>query len=161
MTLKYKIKFKLDELKFRFQRFQKGYSDKDLWNMFDWFMEVTKPMLVEFRKTHHGSPATLGENYTNEDGLLVNDKCHEEWDAILDRMIFLITEMNEETCSMKNQYNEEIERWYEIENYNREPKYEKIHNLYCEREAEIIEYRDKCKDEFFELFSKWFWNLWD
>ena len=29
------------------------------------------------------------KNYTNEEGILVNDTCHEEWDKILDEMIFL------------------------------------------------------------------------
>ena len=53
-----------------------------------------------------GSPAYLGQNYTNEEGILVNDTCHEEWDKILDQMIFLWREIDENTCSQKNPYDE-------------------------------------------------------
>ena len=46
----------------------------------------------------------IGKNYVNEDGILVNDTCHAEWDRVLDRMIFLWRESSEETCSKKNPY---------------------------------------------------------
>ena len=32
---------------------------------------------------------------------------------------------------------------------------------YLDEERKIEEYREKCKDEAFELFSRWFYNLWD
>ena len=38
---------------------------------------------------------------------MVNDTCHEEWDKILERMIFLWRETDEESCSKKNPYEEE------------------------------------------------------
>lgn len=37
----------------------------------------------------------------------------------------------------------------------------KIMDLHSEYSNKIIEYRDKCKNEFFELFSKYFNHLWD
>ena len=46
-------------------------------------------MLQDLRDNRMGSPSYLGEDYMNEDGILVNDTCHAEWDRILDRMIFL------------------------------------------------------------------------
>ena len=64
-------------------------------------------MLQTLKDTRMGSPGFLGENYTDEDGMLVNDTCHEEWDSILDKMIFLWREAREETCSKKNIYDEE------------------------------------------------------
>jgi hypothetical protein len=67
-------------------------------------------MLQQLRDTHMGAPGSLGETYTNEEGCLVNDKCFEEWDEILDHMIFLLGEMDEETCSKKNQYEEELNK---------------------------------------------------
>ena len=55
------------------------------------------PDMLEYLKNHRcGSPGYLGENYTNADGILVNDTCHEAWDKILDRMIFLWRETDEE-----------------------------------------------------------------
>ena len=41
------------------------------------------------------------------------------------------------------------------------PKAEEIKNKYFEFEERIAEYKEKCKDEFFTLFSKYFWMLWD
>lgn len=48
----------------------------------------------------------MGENYTNENGILVNDTCHEEWNCILDKMIFLWREAEKDTCSQKNPFDE-------------------------------------------------------
>ena len=37
----------------------------------------------------------------------------------------------------------------------------KIMDLHSEYSYKIEEYREKCKNEFFVLFSKYFWHLWD
>ncbi len=60
----------------------------------------------------------------------------EEWDGIIDEMIALLDDMDE--CNPK----------YETEEYEKEPikKYEEM---------------NAAKDEFFNLFSKHFYNLWD
>ena len=36
-----------------------------------------------------------------------------------------------------------------------------IKDKYFEFEKKIDEYRNKCKEEFFALFSEYFWMLWD
>lgn len=40
-------------------------------------------------------------------------------------------------------------------------EYRKITEQYMAYEQKISDYRDECKDEFFRLFSKYFWHLWD
>ena len=72
------------------------------------------------------------------------DMSHEEWKITLREMIRLFNECNEESCSMKNEYSivDDFSAWRE-------------------RELKIIEYRDNCKNQAFELFSKYFFNLWD
>ena len=40
-------------------------------------------------------------------------------------------------------------------------EYQKIMDLHSDYEKKIAEYRDKCKDDFFVLFSKYFRYLWD
>ena len=40
-------------------------------------------------------------------------------------------------------------------------EYRKISDAHYEYKMKIEEYRDKCKDEFFVLFSKYFRSLWD
>ncbi len=109
-------------------------------------------------------------------------------------MIFLLTEMDADKCSMKNPYEkaykglnrkfrrelgwfgekaktpEELaeekakgsSRMYSPWDFpDRYPTAKEINGKYFEYETKIDEYRDKCKDEFFELFSKYFWMLWD
>jgi hypothetical protein len=89
--------------------------------------------------------------------------------------------MNEDTCSMKNEYEEEYHKQcygdgksildcfvpYEDEQYGKvsrlitkevNPELEKN---YRKKILEIDNYREKMKNEGFELFSKHFWNLWD
>jgi hypothetical protein len=105
----------------------------------------------------------------------MNPNGQEEWDAILDRMIFCFTEMNEVTCSMENEYGDDY--WdaseeIDIPNYNEKGKIEiiksytirepdpELEKLYHNRENEIKKYREDMKNEGFELFSKYFWCLW-
>lgn len=123
------LKYLPHAIKYRFQRAFRGWADCDTWDMDFWFMEVVKPMLQHFRDTHDGYPGDLTE---------------ESWNVILDRMIFLLTEMDEDTCSQQNAL------WKG-----------KDKDKAFEREMDIRKYRDACKDEFFRLFSKYFYNLWD
>ena len=72
------------------------------------------------------------------------DMTDKEGGDIIDRMIFCFTEANDYTCSQTNSidYDTDKDKWRE-------------------REIEIVNYRDKMKNEGLELFSKYFWNLWD
>lgn len=73
-----------------------------------------------------------------------HDLSNDEWDNIIKRMIFCFEEANEDTCSQINEYNfdTDTEKWFK-------------------RENEIGEYQNHMKNEGLELFSKYFWNLWD
>ena len=114
-TLKKEIKRQKKQIKkWHKQRKERGFSDCDAWNMYQWFIDVAKPMLQKLRDTHVGVPASLCEhasgngktspgNSTPSDGV-------EKWNEILDKMIFLLNEMDEENCSKKNKYQEELDR---------------------------------------------------
>jgi hypothetical protein len=41
------------------------------------------------------------------------------------------------------------------------PEYEEISRLYMEEEKRLMAYREKCKDEVFDLTKKYFFALWD
>lgn len=124
------LKYLPHAIKYRFQRAFRGWADCDTWDMDFWFMEVMKPMLQHLRDTHMGHPGDLTE---------------EAWNVVLDRMIFLLTEMDESTCSQQNAF------WKDTDQKQKA----------LEREIDICKYREVCKDEFFRLFSKYFYNLWD
>ena len=84
-------------LKYRCQRFVRGYADEDIWNLDLWFIKAMKKLLPEFIKRNNGHPSDLTE---------------EEWYEILTIMIKLLYEMDEdELC--KRIYNREF---YEISN---------------------------------------------
>lgn len=121
----------------------------------------------------------------------MNDTCHEEWDKILERMIFLWRESNECTCTMKNPYEEEhskahkefIEKYgllgeklqteEELEDNRRRggggtvhfmkelPEYKEISDKYLEEERKLEEYRNKSKDEALGMLKEYFFDLWD
>lgn len=172
------------------QRIMKGYCPEDLYEIDSWFLAVVPNMLEEFRYSHDGSPDILGEACTDEDGVLVNDACHEAWDAILDRMVFLFREADETTCQRENPYEAqhkkalrefrtkygafgaklqtEEERAQERQSDARIlhfpselPEYADVEKKYMDGEAILKKYREQCKDEAFALFSQWFFHLWD
>ena len=41
------------------------------------------------------------------------------------------------------------------------PEYKEIWERYRAEEDRIFAYRDRCKDDFLDLFKKWFWAMWD
>ena len=112
------------------------------------------------------------------------------WQDTILYLAFLADEMNEDRCSMKNPYDKEmrrisrafekkygtfgeklqtkeeregnLHRWYFLESDPVNGKeYKKISDLHTKYEMKIERYREKCKKEFFRLFSKYFRHLWD
>ena len=172
------------------QRAFRGYCDHDPFSIFDWFLGIMPAMLQNFKDTMHGYPEV---NEFESHRLLQEGEESENkkaWDEILDRMIFLMREAGEETCTRKNPYEEEYGRardefeakygsWGEklktAEDIQEEkktntirmffphdvPEYKPISDKYYEEEKNLREYRFACKDEALALFSKWFFHLWD
>ena len=108
--------------KMRNQRAERGYSDRDVWNFFNWFIEIARPMLLQLAEKHVGY-IPLDENLhslcdtlstvtsqiligTSESGKEA-DVYSERWEKMLRHMAFLLSEMDEETCSHKNPLQEE------------------------------------------------------
>lgn len=176
----------LTDLKFCGQRIRRGFCDRDLYDIGDWFLDLAPEMLSQFKKQRHGSPGCLGENHPNEKGIMVNETCHAEWDDILDKMIFLLRESRETTCQRKNPYEDEHAKIFEefsskygllgeklcfpeeskgkfrtMHFPSELPEYQEIEEKYMEEERKLEEYRNACKDEALALFSKWIFNLWD
>lgn len=173
------------------QRIVRGYSDSDIWNMHGYLQTLLPDMLQNLKDNRNGSPGFLGENYTNDEGILVNDTCHAEWDKILDQMIFLWKESSEDTCSKKNPYEEEhmkafgeftdkygllgekLQTEAELEENQKRggggtvhfmhelPEYKEISDKYHEEERILEQYRGRCKDEAMDMLKKYFFALWD
>ncbi len=168
------------DIKWSHQRIWKGYCDYDLFSIDDWFMKIMPRMLKEFKETRHGSPVAV--NYHSHAVILDdeerNQDVHDEWDKKLDRMIFLLREMNEESCTQLNPYEDEYFETvkklrkgpteqpggsvaYSIPDLEDYPEYRELAEKYDAEEKRIRQYRLDCKQEFFELFSTHFHDLWD
>ena len=118
----------------------------------------------------------------------VDDYGDKKWGEILSRLIFLLREANEDTCKKVNPYDEEYTRiseefrekygeWGEKLLTDEEkaeakktgshavylphhmPEYKEICELHSEEERKLNAYREQCKNESLELFSKWFYSL--
>ena len=117
----------------RRQRFKRGYSYSDVWNMCDWFIEVTSPMLTHLRDEGIGVPGELWlEGADNE---------REKWEVLLTEMIYCLTLMNEEEA---RNHLEIDDNDYSVESYQK-----------------VSNFMEAQKNRFFELFSKYFYHLWD
>jgi len=169
----YKIKEFPQDIKHIYQRARKGYSYRDLWNIDYWFMEIMPEMLTDLKKNNRGCPMQFIDGESDADF----ENGMKKWHDILDRMIFCFREMNDDTCSMKNEYEDEFfKQRYEGKSFedrfvknedgqtysliegNVDPE---LQENYHKKTLEIEEYKDKMKNEGLELFSKYFWNLWN
>jgi len=174
------------------QRIWRGYCDYDTFSIDEWFLGIMPTMLEDFRDHLHGCPVSpeSKSNYCVLDDEEKDQQVFKDWVAILNRIIFLLREADEETCTRKNPCQEEFE-WAETEfrekygpggekirteeDREREaqglgirhyslrnmPEYEDICDKWLSEERKIDDYRRECKDEALDLFSKWFYQLWD
>ena len=114
------------EIRYGFQRMFKGYDSVDTFETFAKFIDRYTKILTQYRKNHVGYVWGM-EN--------------EEWEAIIDEMIYHLHYMDEETVT------EELEK--------------DVPNGWSASYKTVNEVMDKHKDAFFELFSKYFFELWD
>jgi len=73
-------------IKHFYQKLTQGFSDKDTWSLDYTICKLTLPRLKRFREIcndyYPGVPATLAEQFPND------DKVHDEWINILDKIIY-------------------------------------------------------------------------
>ena len=135
MNLYYKTKWKIKEAWWNFrrrcQRFKRGYAYSDVWDIDQWFMDTIKPMLTHLKEHGCGYPMEF--------------KDRDEWCAILDEMINCLTLMDKDKV-------EEFLGFGGIEGWRRMDREDHIHSY---------ETMIKNKNRFFELFNKYFYDLWD
>ena len=133
-----KIKRWVTNVRRTYHRAKYGFCDFDVWEMDSWFLAVVPAMLEHLRNNHSGFPDAIYDYYpeidreTDEDG----EKASQKWDEILTEMINVFDEL------------------YPYESRGISAS----HNL---TPAEVRQRRDELKARGFELFSRWFFNLWN
>jgi hypothetical protein len=140
MELYYKIKFFITDtwrdLCARWQRFIRGYSYGDVWDMYDWFIRTLQPMLIHLRDHGYGIPQDC---YIESDDERIN------WEDVLTEMINCLDMMDEDKVYKHFGYDKFHSQWW-----MKQEDYLKISDTMAEN-----------KNRFFELFSKYFYDLWD
>lgn len=194
------------ERKMAKQRAKRKYSDDMCWGIDYTLLEILPPMIEQMRKAKHGYPELEFEEVLNFPIQWINkemknlqkefkEKDYEEpdindpftkWQLILKRIVFCLTEADEDKTSFKNQYDEEYDKqlWSNIKNENNLKEYfvpvkydennkpklykfnthkvdEELSKKWLNTEEEIWEYRDNMKTEAFNLINEYFWTLWD
>ena len=70
MWLRYRVKELFSSLKWKIQRFKRGYADVDVWDFESWFLDIIPKMLTQLKKQLHGCPINMEfedwENYLQE-----------------------------------------------------------------------------------------------
>ncbi len=110
-----------------------GYDEYAVWETFDWFIHTMKSILTEYKNHHHSVPVLIEDYPYDSKGAKEKRQLSDEmWETTISKMISLLDDMDENN-----------------------PKYEKMDMI------EQNEALEKAKNEFFELFSKYFYCLWD
>ena len=70
MWLRYRVKELFSSLKWKIQRFKRGYADVDVWDFNSWFLKTIPKMLMQLKEQLHGYPINMEfedwENYLQE-----------------------------------------------------------------------------------------------
>ena len=158
------------KVKWAFQRTQRRYSDYDVGEIQTWFICVVPDMLRAFRRRldeQLGYPIDFHwdfyDEHKEEIGCSYLEFCsanappavkawqdrvdtegRERWKSTIDRMIFLFSESDEDTCQTKNPL----------------PQIKYGTHEYSEEERKIEAYRLDCRKEALAMFEKWYDKLW-
>ena len=114
------------KVRYGFQRMFKGYDYVDTFEIFAKFIERYTKILTRYKKNHIGYCYGMTE---------------EEWDAVIDEMLYHLKYMDEETVT------EELKR--------------DVPDDWSASYRTVNPILEKHKNAFFELFSKYFYDLWD
>ena len=123
-------------------------------------------------------PVRIADKYGLVEGGELSDedeaKAKQEWKDIYSRIIFLIKEMDEKTCTspLAKKVNDAITEKLEIshsihsiKDKNSEERkklikeYYKADGKYARLDTALQRYQNVCKDELFDLLKTWWWDL--
>ena len=173
------------EVEHREQRVKDGVSFRDAWNVDYWVPKTCAKILAYLEEDAHGFPPCAvelhkrvieevdGKKYVVEDKYKDMNGDDHAWNVYKDdlkRMVFLFSEYDEETCSMKNPYEFRL-HWDFVDdpkhdNYKRMEFYgtdeEKAETeKHRARRDEIDKYRSECLHKALKMLNIYIEYLWD
>ena len=113
-----------------------GYDEYACWETFDWFIVNMRKILKQYKEGHCAYPVIIDNypctSYPTKEEKALKKANNKLWDSIIDKMINLLDKMDENNPIYNNM---DVLKQRKLQN--------------------------KAKKEFFELFSKYFYYLWD
>ena len=153
-----------------YQRIRYGVSYKDAWNIDCWISDVVPKILEFLVENTHGYPTCVEELHgkicelegTPKITISGEDKEFETYNDDLRKIIFLLREYNEETCSIKNQetFITGGNRWDPLD-YALTPKEKEQNKRWMNEENRIQTYRMDCLQKGLRMLSVYAPYLWD
>lgn len=143
----------------------------DTWNMDSTLAHIITPMLKQLKATTHGAPGDMEEflqtsnnaqysfDFYEEGDTLAWNKGHERWDKMLDKMIWSFEQIN---ADWEDQFHSGVHDVYfediagtDLSEMKRGPN--DTHEFDSKG---YLEFQDRMQ-EGFDLFGKYYRNLWD
>lgn len=180
LSLPSRVRYFFNCVKWSKQRISRGYADYDIWNMYYHIQELMPEMLETLKNDRVGSPIII---YEDGNKTIIGEDTHKLYDEFLDKIIFHWRESVEDTCQVKNEYEqdyinacEQIEQNKGVfedtidENGKRalkmnfvgdDPRYEELYKLYSSRDDELEKYREDNMKKAMDLMRDNFFSFWD
>ena len=133
------------------QRWNRGWSDEDVWSVNSFLSEIIPPMLKRLKETKHGIPCVVDKMETDKE----MKEAEKQWDEILDTIIWTF-ETSKKIADNELAY---FERWTQ----KKADKYNKIWVDYKYEPKPRAMTKEEClryKKGWFYL-QKFFYSLWD
>lgn len=158
------------ECKWFIQRGKRGYSDRDLWGFHNYLQRVIKEGCIYLKENKHGVPCEVDDGTipTSKDGNWTDagfEKARKKWDKILDKIIWSFEALEKVEYRDWILVPEEKDRprlrkfVKSLNNPDEEPLFEDL----PPREPTHLMTKTEMKkyNEGWDLFKKYFQNLWD
>lgn len=154
----------------------------DTWNMAHSLAYIVYPMLLKLKEEKMGIPHDFsdagGENYSDQKSFefyeeshnwAFNEKC-KEWDVVLEKMIWSFEQLIDEEWESKYHHGKHETEWKQCDTPMKNPLTGKMEHMYQMidknpgghwYDSEGHQLHMARMQEGFELFGKYFQNLWD
>ena len=154
----------------------------DTWNMAHTLADIVYPMLLKLKEEKMGIPGDFsdagGEDYIDQKSFefyeeshnwAFNEKC-KEWDVVLDKMIWSFEQLLDDDWESKYHHGKHETEWVESDKPypnpvtgKMEPTYQMVDKNPDEHwyDVEGHQLHEERMREGFELFGKYYRNLWD
>lgn len=151
-------------LKHARQRIKKGYSYRDIYSIYDWFVDIMPQMLEELASIDRLGIPMYEYNKIKEENQDLSEEeieliANTNWRSTLRTMAYYLSEGREPTKE-KNEYDDKMFwNWETINDPPTEDEKE-LKNKWLARELEIEEYRQEQLKKGLEMFCENIERLW-